>query len=482
MSGGKNNSMKESVSGKESFSGSLLKIAVWAAAIAFIPLLLYVVIVAPDLNAAAIIVAGSAWYLLVPSFAISVGTLLYFLMQAFLAYFYKDVLPGKDEELPLLTVIVPAYNEGKYVVTSLESILACDYPAEKLEVIAVNDGSEDDTWEWISRTAEESGNRIRTVNLKENKGKKHALCTGIRMAKGEIIVTVDSDSRLDKNALRNITARFVNPKVGAVAGYFLVGNKNEGIIPKMLEVMFAFGFEFIRPGQSLIHAVLCTPGAMSAYRLSALLPLLESWENQTFLGKPANIGEDRAITSLLIRNNWYVEFQRDALVYTRMPVTYKGVCKMLIRWCRSDVRENLLMSQYAFSTLALTDIRMHVLRFNLLFANGTLFFTFFWLPLLVWMLFVSPVMTLIYTVSGSVMWSMMPAAIYAFRYNAKDALWAFVYGIYSVPFISWICIYSILTMGNTDWMTRRVTASSGDRDNTENCFEASGTVPPSTEK
>ena len=221
---------------------------------------------------------------------------------------------------------------------------------------------------------------------------------------------------------------------------------------------------------------------MSAYRLSALLPLLESWENQTFLGKPANIGEDRAITSLLIRNNWYVEFQRDALVYTRMPVTYKGVCKMLIRWCRSDVRENLLMSQYAFSTLALTDIRMHVLRFNLLFANGTLFFTFFWLPLLLWMLFVSPVMTLIYTVSGSVMWSMMPAAIYAFRYNAKDALWAFVYGIYSVPFISWICIYSILTMGNTDWMTRRVTASSGDRDNTENCFEASGTVPPSTEK
>ena len=155
---------------------------------------------------------------------------------------------------------------------------------------------------------------------------------------------------------------------------------------------------------------------------------------------------------------------------------------MLIRWCRSDVRENLLMSQYAFSTLALTDIRMHVLRFNLLFANGTLFFTFFWLPLLLWMLFVSPVMTLIYTVSGSVMWSMMPAAIYAFRYNAKDALWAFVYGIYSVPFISWICIYSILTMGNTDWMTRRVTASSGDRDNTENCFEASGTVPPSTEK
>ena len=451
MSSRKDRSMKESVSGKSIFAGSVLKIAVWAVAIAFIPLLLYVIIVAPDLNAAAIIVTGSAWYLLIPSFAISVGTLLYFLMQAFLAYFYKDVLPGKDEDLPAMTVIVPAYNEGKYVVTSLKSILACDYPAEKLEVIAVNDGSEDDTWEWISRTAKESGNRITAVNLKENGGKKHALCTGIRMAKGEIIVTVDSDSRLDKNALRNITARFVNPKVGAVAGYFLVGNKNEGIIPKMLEVMFAFGFEFIRPGQSLIHAVLCTPG-------------------------------DRAITSLLIRSNWYVEFQRDALVYTRMPVTYSGVCKMLIRWCRSDVRENLLMSQYAFGSLALTDIRMHVLRFNLLFANGTLFFTFFWLPLLLWMFFVSPVMTLIYTVSGSVMWSMMPAAIYAFRYNAKDALWAFVYGIYSVPFISWICIYSILTMGNTDWMTRRVQSSSVRKDDAENRLKAAGAVPPVSEK
>ena len=60
-----------------------------------------------------------------------------------------------DEELPKCTVIVPAYNEGEYVLTALRSVAACDYPAGKLEIIAVNDGSQDDTWEWMRKAEQE---------------------------------------------------------------------------------------------------------------------------------------------------------------------------------------------------------------------------------------------------------------------------------------------------------------------------------------
>lgn len=449
----------------KSMKSILLRLLIWGAIIASVPVILYFIMVSPDLGAAAAIATSISWWLLIPCFAVSGGTLSYFLMQALLAYFYKDLPPQEEAELPLLTVIVPAYNEGKYVVTSLESILESDYPAEKLEVIAVNDGSEDDTWKWIRYAVRKFPGRIRAIDMPENRGKKHALCAAMEVAKGEIVVTVDSDSRLSPTALRNITARFRNQKVGAVAGNIRVSNMEEGAIPKMLEVTFAFGFEFMRTGQSQIHSVLCTPGALSAYRLRAVLPLLEIWKNQTFMGLPSRIGEDRAITSLLIRNGWYVEFQRDAVAFTKMPVSYKGVCKMLIRWCRSDVRENYVMTKYAFGSFRIFDLQLAALRMNLIFANGALVLPFFWLPMLVGALIISPVMTLLYTVGGSVLWSMMPAAIYAFRYNAKDALWAFVYGVYSIPFISWICIYSIFTVKNSDWMTRSLVQSEAGGEN-----------------
>ena len=441
----------------------LVRLLLWGAILASIPAILYFIIVSPDKGGLAAIVSDVSWWLLVPCFAVSLGTLSYFLMQALLAFFYKDLPPGKEEDLPLLTVIVPAYNEGKYVTECLASVLESDYPQEKLEVIAVNDGSEDDTWEWILYAKERSSGRIKAINLPQNGGKKLALCAAMQIASGEVAVTVDSDSRLTRSALRNITARFANPKVGAVAGNVRVSNMEEGVIPKMLEVTFAFGFEFMRTGQSQIHSVLCTPGALSAYRLCAVRPLLETWKKQTFMGKPSRIGEDRAITSLLIRNKWFVEFQRDAVAFTRMPVTYRGVCKMLIRWCRSDVRENLGMTLYAFGTFRLFDPVLDALRMNILFADGALVLPFFWLPMLVTAFLVSPLMTLLYTAGGAILWSLMPAAIYAMRYDAKDALWAFVYGVYSVPFISWICVYSILTAGNSDWMTRSL-ASSGKKE------------------
>ncbi|MBO5760855.1 MAG: glycosyltransferase family 2 protein [Lentisphaeria bacterium] len=460
----------------KSMKSILSRLLIWGCILASIPVILYFIMVSPDLGAAAAIATSISWWLLIPCFAVSAGTLSYFLMQSLLAYFYRDMPPGKDEELPRLTVIVPAYNEGEFVAKSLASILESDYPAEKLEVIAVNDGSEDDTWKWIMYAVKQSGGRIRALNMPENGGKKHALCAAMKVATGEIVVTVDSDSHLTKSALRKITARFSNKKVGAVAGNIRVSNMDEGAIPKMLEVTFAFGFEFMRTGQSQIHSVLCTPGALSAYRLSAVLPLLEIWKNQTFMGLPSTIGEDRAITSLLIRNGWYVEFQRDAIAFTKMPVTYKGVCKMLIRWCRSDVRENWVMTKYAFGTFRFFDLTFAALRMNLIFANGALILPFFWLPMLIGALVISPVMTLLYTVGGSMLWSLMPAVIYAFRYNAKDALWAFVYGIYSIPFISWICVYSIFTVKNSDWMTRSLAATGRQKEQKLESFSASGGV------
>ena len=121
-------------------------------------------------------------------------TYFYLLGTGILCCFYK---PKKkitnDAELPFCTVIVPAYNEGQHVEKTIQSLLECDYPVDKLEIIAINDGSADNTWFYISRAAQAAPQLVKAINLPENKGKKNAIYVGVEQSRGEIIVTVDSD-------------------------------------------------------------------------------------------------------------------------------------------------------------------------------------------------------------------------------------------------------------------------------------------------
>ena len=393
-------------------------------------------------------------FLVILGLSVSIGTLIYFLIQSVLAFLYREAPILSDAELPRCTVIIPAFNEGEYVATTLDSVLAGDYPPEKLEVIAINDGSTDDTWAWMLRAAERHPGRIRTVNLARNGGKRHALYEGFMLASGEVVVTVDSDSILAPDALRRIVSPFRNPQVGAVAGNIRVTNLEEGIIPRMLDTAFAFGFEFMRTAQSVVHSVLCTPGALSAYRTGAIRPLAREWLEQRFLGKPSGIGEDRAITSLLIRSGWSVTYQGSAMAFTKMPTSYPTLCKMLIRWCRSDVRENLLMLSYCLRGRMPLTWWLPPLLLNLVFQSITILLPMFVLPMLLYGLVVRPLVSLGYLVAFSTLWSALPALVYALRYGKAEAVWAFVYGLYCLPLLSWISVYSFFTMRNSKWLTR----------------------------
>ncbi|MBR2434129.1 MAG: glycosyltransferase, partial [Lentisphaeria bacterium] len=281
----------------------------------------------------------------------------YFAWQILLAMQYKPYrAPENPDDLPTCAVIIPAYNEGEQVYHALKSLLNSNYPASKLDIITVNDGSKDDTWEWMQKAVAESDGRIRALNLERNGGKRRALYNGFRLTEADIVVTFDSDSMATPETIREIVAPFVaDPKAGAVAGNIRVLNKDAGMIPKMLDVSFVFGFEFLRSAQSMVRSVLCTPGALSAYRRKAIMSHMQEWVNEKFFGRPANIGEDRAITNILLREGWGVVFQQTSVVYTEMPLTYNGLCKMLIRWGRSNVRENLAMCRFAFRRFDLNN-------------------------------------------------------------------------------------------------------------------------------
>ncbi len=293
--------------------------------------------------------------------------ILYFSWQILLAAQYKPFPVPEDSKLPSCTVVIPAFNEGQQVELTLKSVLQSNYPAEKLEIIAVNDGSSDDTWQWIQKAAEESGGRIMALNLPRNAGKRNALYKGFSMATSEILITIDSDSVVTPDTVREIAAPFVqDPRIGGAAGNIRVLNTKEGIIPKMLDVSFVFGFEFLRSAQSVVRSVLCMPGALSAYRRNAVMPHIKEWVNEKFMGRPANIGEDRAITNILMREGYGVVYQNTSVVYTKMPTRYKGLCKMMIRWGRSNVRENIAMMKFAFRKVDLENADLTGMQCNLL--------------------------------------------------------------------------------------------------------------------
>jgi hyaluronan synthase len=247
-------------------------------------------------------------------------------------------------------VVIPAYNEGRMVEMALYSVAQADYPKDKLEIICVDDGSTDDTWQYIEQGP---GSRfphlIKTIRFPQNRGKKQALAAGFTAARGEVLVTVDSDSVIEAQALRHLVAPLQeDPTIGAVAGNVKVYNRHQSLMGKMQGVRFV-NLDFLRASQSLYKTVICTPGSLSAYRREAVLPILTAWLNQTFLGAPCHHSEDRALTNFILKSGYYTCYQRSAVVHTLVPETYAGVCRMYLRWERGNVRESCVMLGYLFT-------------------------------------------------------------------------------------------------------------------------------------
>ncbi|MEG0851879.1 MAG: glycosyltransferase family 2 protein [Flavobacterium sp.] len=376
-----------------------------------------------------------------------------FLYNLFLYLKYKPVESVSDELLPTCTVIVPAYNEGKLVYDTLMSLANSDFPEHKLQLLAIDDGSKDDTWYWIQQAKVKLGDRVAIFQQPKNQGKRHALYRGFNLGTGEIFVTVDSDSIVKKDTLRNLVSPFVtNEKCGAVAGNVQVLNNKKAILPKMLNVSFVMSFEFMRSAESMLGSVLCTPGALAAYRSTAVFECLPEWIEQTFMGQPSDIGEDRAMTNMILKQGKHVLFQRNAIVLTNVPEDYTGLYKMFIRWGRSNVRENIMMLKYVFK-----DFRKES-KFGarLLCTDQTLriIMTYPFLIFMFYFIATHPLLFISATLLGILIVSSFSMLFYAKRYSLAESFWAYSYSVFYTFGLFWIAPYSIITARKKGWLTR----------------------------
>lgn len=383
-----------------------------------------------------------------------------FIWRVYLVITYRPISAPGRRRLPRITVVVPAYNEGRFVMDTLRSVLSSDYPARRMQVIAIDDGSKDDTWEWMKQAAVEAGGRVELVRLPANKGKRRALYEGFQRATGQVFVTIDSDSLVEPKTLRQLVAPFVRDELcGAVAGNVRVANKKEGLIPRMLEVSFNYSFDFLRASQSRFNAVFCTPGALSAYRRDLVMPVLDEWLDQRFMGEPASIGEDRAMTNLILKQGYNVLFQRDAVVFTNVPTGYKGLCKMYLRWARSNVRETINMSKFAFRRFRTTSslgVRVELSWSLVRMILGEMTKVYAFMLLLSNLAVVLPAFLVACCFAA-----LVPAGFYFLRHKDSDLLWAFTYAPFSGFALSWISLYALFTMKRSGWLTRDLPKTSG---------------------
>ncbi len=352
---------------------------------------------------------------------------------------------------PSMSVIIPAYNEGAMAEAAVSHVAASDYPDELLEIICIDDGSTDDTWKYLQQAQARYPRLVKTIRFPANRGKKEALYAGFRQGRGEIFVTVDSDSLIEPQALRHLVSPLLqDAKMGAVAGNVKVFNRHHSLMGKMQGVRFV-NLDYLRAAQSWYRTVICTPGSLSAYRREALLPILPAWRRQTFLGAPCRHSEDRALTNFILRSGYYTCYQRPAVVYTLVPETYAGVCKMYLRWERGNVRESFVQLGYLFSRYRGRHRLLPIVEFFLSQLEYPLTLLFF--GFLVAALAANPAM-LFNLLALLALGSLFNLIYYLWLERDLEFVYGVIYGFYAFFLLQWIYPYALATVRDRRWLTR----------------------------
>lgn len=229
---------------------------------------------------------------------------------------------------PTVAVIVPCYNEAATVAGTCESLLALDYPANKLEIILVDDGSTDAT---PSAMAKFEGHPQVRIIRKENGGKHTALNAGIALTDAEIIGCLDADSFVEPDALAEIVPGFEDPKVAAVTAAMSV-HKPDNMIREMQNAEYIFGIT-LRHALASVNGLYVTPGPFSFYRHETLKKVGGfRYGHQT---------EDMEMALRLQKEGYKIENAPYARVYTKAPATVGRLVRQRTRWTTGFIRNIL---------------------------------------------------------------------------------------------------------------------------------------------
>lgn len=285
------------------------------------------------------------------------------------------------EILPSVTVVIPAYNEEKLIAQVLSYHAKSDYPKDRLELIVVNDGSKDRTAEEVTKAIQDNpGTSIQLINFHENRGKRHALAAGFRAAKGDVLVTNDSDSFVYPDAVRRIVQPLQDALVGGVTGHADVYNWDDNLLTQIQYVRYFVAFKVYKAAEALYSMVVCLSGCLAAYPKAVIMSFLDEWENQLFWGKPCTYGDDRGLTTFILRNGYKSIYEPDSKTDTVVPTNFTGFWKQQLRWKKSWFRETYFVGKFMWRRNPVMALSFYSNAFLTIFSFVIVIRVFFLLP------------------------------------------------------------------------------------------------------
>jgi len=258
----------------------------------------------------------------------------YLWMTGALIYYYRWEKPLGDkideppelENWPGISILVPCHNEGESIVETISWLQKTQYP--NYEIIAINDGSTDNTGELLDKLAGKT-KQLRIIHLKNNQGKAKGLTLAALSAQSEFLVCIDGDVILDPWAIHWMVWHLVtSPRVGAVTGNPRIRNRTT-LLGKVQVGEFSSIIGMIKRAQRVYGRVFTVSGAVAAFRRSALQQV-GFWDTDM-------ITEDIAVSWKLQLNFWGIRYEPHALCWLLMPETFKGLWQQRLRWAQGGM-------------------------------------------------------------------------------------------------------------------------------------------------
>lgn len=350
---------------------------------------------------------------------------------------------------PSVSFVIPCKNEQDAIYGTIAACAESDYPAEKIEIIAINDGSTDNALNEMLRAKKDYPNtKIDIVNFEKNKGKRAGMVEGFTRAVGEIVIQVDSDSYPEKEALRNLILPFVDESVGATVGHTDPANKDENIMTKIQTAYYFMSFRALKATESIFDMVFCCSGCFSAYRRSYVMSVLNDFVEEKFLGKSISFGDDRALTNWMIRKGYKTVYVDNAQAYTVVPNTLRKFVKQQVRWKKGWLINSLKISATVikkdafvaftyFIPLILITIVAPFIAIKALIIN----------PIF---LGISP---WVY-IGGIMLVSFLLLIHYKVYSDDKYGKYMLLYSILNMTILTYILLYALYDLRNMAWGTR----------------------------
>ena len=351
-----------------------------------------------------------------------------------------------------IAVVIPCFNEDPDLVE--ESIRTVVAGEGRKQVIVIDDGSTNGVQTRLRELAAELP--LSLHEFPENRGKREALHHAVsHMLEDDVdfVVTIDSDTVLEPDALVRVVEPLLCPEIGASTGNVLLLNERQNALTRMVGTYYWVGLNIYKQAQSVIRSVVCCSGCLAAYRASLLREMIDEFASQRFLGEACTHSEDRHLTNLVLKRGYDVVYVAEAVSWTETPATVRGFLRQQRRWKRGYIRESIYTLTYAwrckkllFLQILLWDLTAPFLSFGLRIG----------LVVTVWAqpaLFVTAILP---------SWIILLLIRYIFvPLRAREKLLGLlVYMLFYESCMYWLNLWALFTVKNRSWVTRSTSAQS----------------------